>query len=171
MVGLPTEVDEDIDAIIDLAKKIQHTALVHTEGKKKFRRMTLSLNQFIPKPRTPLQWCALADVQDVGRKIKKIVHAFRQDKQIHVIADVPKWNYVQALLSLGDRRVGDILLKVHQLNGNWMRALKEVNINADFYVYRQKDLDEILPWDIIEIGVPKKALIKEYQKALERVED
>jgi hypothetical protein len=60
---------------------------------------------------------------------------------------------------------------VHQLNGNWMRALKEVNINADFYVYRQKDLDEILPWDIIEIGVPKKALIKEYQKALERVED
>jgi radical SAM superfamily enzyme YgiQ (UPF0313 family) len=166
MVGLPTEVDEDIDAIIDLAKKIQHTALVHTEGKKKFRRMTLSLNQFIPKPRTPLQWCALADVQDVGRKIKKIVHAFRQDKQIHVIADVPKWNYVQALLSLGDRRVGDILLKVHQLNGNWMRALKEININADFYVYRQKDLDEILPWDIIEIGVPKKALIKEYKKAL-----
>lgn len=166
MVGLPTEVDEDIDAIIDLAKKIQHTALVHTEGKKKFRRMTLSINQFIPKPRTPLQWCVLADVQDVGRKIKKIVHAFRQDKQIHVIADVPKWNYVQALMSLGDRRVGDILLKVHQLNGNWMRALKEVNINADFYVYRQKDLDEILPWDIIEIGVPKKALLKEYEKAL-----
>jgi hypothetical protein len=55
---------------------------------------------------------------------------------------------------------------VHQLNGNWMRALKEVNINADFYVYRQKDLDEILPWDIIEIGVLKKALIKEYKKAL-----
>jgi radical SAM superfamily enzyme YgiQ (UPF0313 family) len=167
MVGLPTETDEDIDAIIDLAKKIQHTALSHTEGKRKFRRITLSINQFIPKPRTPLQWCGLADVQDVGKKIKKIVHAFRQDKQISVIADVPKWNYVQALLSLGDRRVGDILLAVHRLNGNWQRALKDVNINPDFYVYRQKDLDEFLPWDVIEVGVSKRHLINEYRKALD----
>lgn len=166
MVGLPSEEDADIDAIIDLVKKIQHTALAHTGGKRKFRRITLSINQFIPKPRTPLQWCALADVQDVNAKIKKIVHAFRQDKQINVIAGVPKWNYVQALLSLGDRRVGDILLKAHQLNGNWMKALKAININPDFYVYRQKDLDEFLPWDIIEVGVSKKALIKEYKKAL-----
>jgi radical SAM superfamily enzyme YgiQ (UPF0313 family) len=166
MVGLPSETDEDIDAIIDLARKIQHAALCHTEGRRKFRRITLSINQFSPKPRTPLQWCELADVQDVGRKIKKIVHAFRRDKQINVIADVPKWNYVQALLSLGDRRVGDILLAVHRLNGNWQRALKDVNINSDFYVYRQKDLGEILPWDIIEVGIPKKALIKEHNKAL-----
>jgi len=171
MVGLPTETDEDIDAIIDLARIIQHTALSHTEGKRKFRRITLSVNQFIPKPRTPLQWCPLADVQDVGKKIKKIVQSFRQDKQINVIADVPKWNYVQTLLSLGDRRVGDLLLAVHRLNGNWMRALKDVNINPDFYVYRQKDLDEFLPWDIIKVGIPKKALVKEYKKALARVED
>ena len=166
MVGLPTEEDEDIDAIIDLAKKIQHTALSRTGGKRKFRRITLSINQFIPKPRTPLQWCVLADVQDVGKKIKKIVDAFRQDKQINVIADVPKWNYVQALLSLGDRRVGDILLAVHRLNGNWMKAFKDVNINPDFYVYRQKDLNEFLPWDIIEVGIPKKVLIREYEKGL-----
>jgi radical SAM superfamily enzyme YgiQ (UPF0313 family) len=166
MVGLPTEEDEDIGAIIDLAQKIQHTAFCHTEGKRKFRRITLSINQFIPKPRTPLQWCALADVQDVGEKIKKITQAFRQDKQINVIADVPKWNYVQALLSLGDRRVGDILLAVHRLNGNWMKALKEVNLTPDFYVYRQKDLNEVLPWDIIEVGVSKRHLIKEYEKGL-----
>ncbi len=165
MVGLPTETDEDIDAIIDLAKKIQHTALHHTQGKRKFRRITLSINQFIPKPRTPLQWCELADVQDVNKKIKKIVHAFRRDRQIHVLADVPKWNYVQALLSLGDRRVGDILLKVHQLNGNWMKALKALNINPDFYVYRHKELDEFLPWDMMEAGVSKKYLVKEYKKA------
>jgi hypothetical protein len=73
---------------------------------------------------------------------------------------------VQALLSLGDRRVGDILLAVHRLTGNWMKALKEVNLNPDFYVYRQKDLGEVLPWDIIEVGVSKKLLIREYQKAL-----
>ncbi len=166
MVGLPTETEEDIDAIIELARKIQHTALTRTAGKKKFRRITLSVNQFIPKPRTPLQWCALADVQDVNKRIKKIAHAFRSDKQIHVLADVPKWNYVQALLSLGDRRVGEILLAVHRLGGNWMRALREVSINPDFYVYRQKDADEVLPWDIIEVGIRKKHLVREYHRAL-----
>ncbi|MBE3116113.1 radical SAM protein, partial [Candidatus Bathyarchaeota archaeon] len=166
MVGLPREEGQDIDAIIELTKKIQHHALQYSKGKRKFRRITLSINQFIPKPQTPLQWCALADVNEVGKKIKKIVNAFRHDKQIKVIHDVPKWNYIQALLSLGDRRVGKILLAVHNLEGNWAKALKEVNINPDFYVYRQKSFDEFLPWDIIDLGVSKKSLINECKKAL-----
>ena len=165
MLGLPTEEEADIDAIIDLVKKIQHAVIGHTSGKRKFRRITLSLNQFIPKPRTPLQWCALANVQDVGKKITKITRAFRPDRQIHVIADVPKGDYVQALLSLGDRRVGDILLAVHLRNGNWSQALKDVNIHPDFYVYRQKDLDEIMPWDVIDVGMSKKKLLQEYEEA------
>ncbi len=166
MVGLPWEAAADIDAIIELAKKVQHTALRHTQGKRKFRRVTLSINQFIPKPHTPLQWCALEDVQAAGKKIKKIEGAFIKDKQIKVISDFPKWNYVQALLSLGDRRVGEILLAVQRLNGNWKKALKEVNINPDFYVYRHKSVKEILPWDIIELGVPKKNLASDYRKIL-----
>jgi radical SAM superfamily enzyme YgiQ (UPF0313 family) len=166
MVGLPGEDERDIDAIIELAGKIQHHILSKFEGKKKFRRTTLSINQFIPKPATPFQWCALADVNAVGRKIKKIENAFRRYRQVKIIHDVPKWNYVQALLSLGDRRVGEILLAVNRLEGNWAQALKEVNINSDFYVDRQKQFDEILPWDIIDLGVSKKALMSEYRKAL-----
>jgi radical SAM superfamily enzyme YgiQ (UPF0313 family) len=166
MVGLPKEEEQDIDAIIELTKKIKHRVLQYSKGKRKFRRITLSINQFIPKPQTPLQWCALADASEAGKKIKKIVNAFRNDKQVKVIHDVPKWNYVQALLSLGDRRVGEILLAVHNLEGNWAKALKEVNINPDFYVYRQKSFDEFLPWDIIDLGVSKKSLISECKKAL-----
>ncbi len=166
MVGLPKEEEQDIDAVIELTKKIQHHALQYSRGKRKFRRITLSINQFIPKPQTPLQWCMLANVNIVGKKIKKIVNAFRNDKQVKVIHDVPKWNYVQALLTLGDRRVGEILLAVQRLDGNWAQALKEVNINPDFYVYRQKSFDEFLPWDIIDLGVSKKSLISEYKKAL-----
>jgi radical SAM superfamily enzyme YgiQ (UPF0313 family) len=166
MIGLPTEEDNDIEAIITLAKKIQHQALLSSRGKKKFRRITLSINQFIPKPATPLQWCALADVNNVGKKIKKIVNAFGREKQFQIIHDVPKWNYVQALLSLGDRRVGEILLSVHRLGGNWAQAMKEVNVNADFYVYRQKQFDEILPWDIVDLGTAKKSLVSECRKAL-----
>ena len=166
MVGLPKEEDQDIDAIIEITEKIQHHILQKYAGKKKFRRITLSINQFIPKPATPFQWCALADVNAVGRKIKKIENAFRRYRQVKVIHDVPKWNYVQALLSLGDRRVGEILRAVNRLEGNWAQALKEVNINSDFYVYRQKQFDEVLPWDIIDLGVSKKALISEYRKAM-----
>jgi len=167
MVGLPGEEDQDIDAIIDLTREIQQHALFYTQGKRKFRRITLSVNQFIPKPQTPLQWCALADVSAIGKKIKKIVSAFGRDKQINVIHDVPKWNYIQALLSLGDRRVGEILMAVHRLDGNWVKAFKDVNINPDFYVYRWKSFDEVLPWDIIDLGFSKKILISEYKKALE----
>ena len=169
MVGLPEEEDKDIEAIIELVRKIQHYVLPDYQGKKKFRRITLSINQFIPKPATPLQWCALADVNVVGKKIKKIANAFSKQKQIKVIHDVPKWNYVQALLSLGDRRVGEILLAVNRLEGNWAQALKEVNIDADFFVYRQKQFAEILPWDIIDLGISKKTLISEYQKALGKI--
>jgi radical SAM superfamily enzyme YgiQ (UPF0313 family) len=166
MIGLPQEEEKDIDAIIELTKKVQHHIRSQFEGKKKFRRMILSINQFIPKPATPFQWCPLEDIHVAGKKIKKIENAFRKDKQIKVIHDVPKWNYVQALLSLGDRRVGEILLAVNRLEGNWARALKEVNINPDFYVYREKQYDEILPWDLIDRGVSKKTLASESQKAL-----
>lgn len=170
MIGLPTEEESDINAIIDLAKKIQHHALQWTGGKKIFRSITLSINQFIPKPATPLQWFSLADVGIVGKKIKKIVNAFGREKQFKVNHDVPKWNYVQALLSLGDRRIGEILLAVHRLNGNWAQALKEVNVNADFYVYRRKQFDEILPWDIIDLGTSKKSLISDCKKVLEEMQ-
>lgn len=166
MIGLPREEECDVDAIIDLVKKIQHHVSNKFKGKRKFRRITLSVNQFIPKPATPFQWCALEDINVAGKKIRKIENAFRRDKQINVIHDVPKWNYVQALLTLGDRRVGEILLAVNRLEGNWARALKEVNINPDFYVYREKQPDEVLPWDIIDLGVSPKALMSGYQKTL-----
>jgi radical SAM superfamily enzyme YgiQ (UPF0313 family) len=166
MVGLPGEDERDIDDIIVLTRKIQHNVLTEFQGKKKFRRITLSINQFIPKPATPFQWCSLSDVSITGRKIKKIESAFRRDRQIKVIHDVPKWNYVQAIFSLGDRRVAEILLAVNRLDGNWAQALKEVNINADFYVYREKPFDEVLPWDLIDLGISKKALISEYRKAI-----
>jgi hypothetical protein len=124
------------------------------------------VNQFIPKAVTPFQWCPLASVQSVQKKVRQIEKAFRRDPGVNVIHDVPKWNYIQALLSLGDRRVGKILLAVHQAGGNWPRALKAGAPPPDFYVYRQKEPTELLPWDFIDHGVSRDFLLKEYQKAL-----
>ena len=167
MVGLPTETDEDIDAIVRMIKGMEHHARRYTKGRKGFRRLTLSVNQFIPKPGTPFQWHPLADTAVVRRRIRRIADALNAEKAVRVIHDIPKWNYIQALLSLGDRRVGKLLLAVHRRDGNWANAFREVNVNPDFYVYRQKETGEILPWDFIDHGTEKTRLVSEYRKAME----
>jgi radical SAM superfamily enzyme YgiQ (UPF0313 family) len=166
MVGLPTETDEDAEAIIRLVKGMQHHARNASAGKKGFRRLTLGLNQFIPKAATPFQWHPLEDVAVVRRRVRRITDGLRGEKAVRVSHDLPKWNYIQALLALGDRQVGKLLFAAHRLGGNWARAFREVNVNADFYVYRRKETEETLPWDFIDHGVPKTFLINEYRKAL-----
>ncbi|HOO40085.1 MAG TPA: radical SAM protein [Syntrophales bacterium] len=166
LIGLPTEREEDIDALIRLVKRIGHHARAYTEGRKSLRRLTLSINQFIPKPQTPFQWHPLEDIQVVNKRLRKIIQALRGEPAVRILHDLPKWNYVQALLSLGDRRVGGILSAVHRLNGNWSQALKQVPLNADFFVYRAKPLDEFLPWDILEGAASRTHLRAEYENAL-----
>jgi len=166
MVGLPTEQDEDIEAITHVVRKIKHRTVKSSAGKRTFKRITVSINQFIPKPATPFQWYPLEDIAAVRKRIHTIERSLRKETLVNVIYDLPKWNYIQALLSLGDRKVGKILLAAHQNNGNWPKAFKEVNVNPDFYVYRHKNTDEILPWDFIDHGVSKQDTIDEYNKTL-----
>jgi radical SAM family uncharacterized protein len=167
MIGLPTETEDDIEAIIDTIKKIQHNAIKSSSGKRSFKRITLSINQFVPKPVTPFQWYPLEDINTVRKRMRKIETALRKEPSVKVIHDLPKWNYIQALLSLGDRKVANILLSAHRNDGNWPKVFKEVNINPDFYVYRHKGIEETLPWDFIDHGVSKEYLIAEYKKAFE----
>ncbi|MEW5910572.1 MAG: radical SAM protein, partial [Thermodesulfobacteriota bacterium] len=74
--------------------------------------------------------------------------------------------FLQGLFSLGDRRVGNILTAGHQNRGNWARTIKESPVNPSFYVHREKGLNEILPWDLIDHGVQKSFLASEYRRAL-----
>jgi len=90
----------------------------------------------------------------------------RRELLIHVIHDLPKWNLIQALLSRGDRRVGEILLAVHARQGNWSRVLKETPVPAEFHVYRSRSREEILPWDFIDHSISRDFLWSEYRKAL-----
>ena len=166
MIGLPEEQGEDVKAIIDLTRKIQHHIIVKTPGKKKPEKITLSLNSFVPKPTTPFQWHPFEDLPTLNERIQSVKDAFRRDKNISVTADLPKWAYLQNLLSRGDRRVGKLLLAGHRLGGNWPQVYRSVDINPDFYVYRRRTLEEILPWDFIDHGIKKEFLWREYQEAL-----
>ncbi len=166
LVGLPSETDEDIKAILLLAKRIRHQILSHSRDPKKRWRLILSVNPFIPKPATPFQWEPLEGMSELKKKLKTIQRGVRGEKGIEVIHDLPKWSYIQALLSRGDRRVGKILVAAHRTEGNWGQALRETPINSDFYVYRRRDLDEIFPWDFIDHGISKERLKEEYLTAM-----
>ena len=165
MIGLPTETDDDIDGIIALGKRIKHRFLKSSRARKRIGEITISLNSFVPKAFTPFQWVAMEDLAGLKLKLKKIKAELRKIANVRVHADVPRWAYIQALFSRGDRRVADILSMAHTNHGNWAQTLKSVPINADFYVHRQRHFDELLPWDFIDHGIQKSFLWKEYQKA------
>jgi len=167
LIGLPSETDEDVREILTLAKRIRHQILSIQRSQGKRWRLVLSVNPFIPKPATPFQWVPLEGVGEMKKKLRLIQRGVRGEKGMEMIHDLPKWAYVQALLSRGDRRVGKILMAAHRSQGNWSQALRETSINADFYVYRKRDLDEIFPWDFIEHGISKEQLKEEYLKAME----
>jgi radical SAM family uncharacterized protein len=166
LIGLPSEANEDVEAILLLAKRIRHQILSNQKTRKKKWRLVLSVNPFIPKPATPLQWEPLEDVGVLKKKLKILQRGVQGERGMGMIYDLPKWAYIQALLSRGDRRVGRILSASHHYHGNWSQALRETSINSDFYVYRKRDLDELLPWDFIDHGIPKERLMEEYVTAM-----
>jgi radical SAM family uncharacterized protein len=166
MIGLPTEKTDDIDAIIGLCKKIKHGFLKSSRARKRIGEITVSLNCFVPKPFTPFQWVAMDDVGALKKKIQKVKKDLKKTPNIQIHSDIPRWAYIQALFSRGDRRVADILQLAHTYNGNWAQTFKATSVNPDFYVLRDRHVDEKLPWDFIDQGIKKSYLQQEFQKAL-----
>jgi len=165
MVGLPGETAEDIDAIIKLVKQIKHRFLASSRSRRHIGTITVSLSCFVPKPATPFQWAPMDEVDSLKKKIKKIKNALKKVANLRINADLPRWAYLQALFSRGDRKVADILLSAHGNNGNWPQTLKTAALNADFYVLRERGPDEKFPWDFIDHGIKKSYLRREYERA------
>jgi radical SAM family uncharacterized protein len=168
MVGLPTETASDVDGIISLCKEIKQCFLKAGRAKARLGRISVSLNAFIPKPFTPFQWVPMENVKNLKAKIRRVKDGLRRVANVRVQADSPKWAYIQALLSRGDRRASELLAATHKNRGNWAQTLKTCVVDPDFFVYRQRSFDEILPWDFIDHGVKKTFLIEECQKAFRR---
>jgi len=167
MVGLPTETMDDVEEIVVLCKKIKHRFLKSSRMRKRIGEITVSLSCFVPKPFTPFQWVAMDDVQLLKKKIKKVKNGLKRVANVSVHSDVPRWAYIQALLSRGDRKVARILSLAHENQGNWPKTFKASPINPDYYVHREHSLDERLPWDFLDQGIDKSFLIKEYKRALQ----
>ena len=167
MIGLPGESEADVDAIIKLVKQIKHRFLTSSRARKHIGTITVSLNSFVPKPATPFQWAAMDDLRTLKGKIKKIKIELKKVANLRINSDIPRWAYIQALLSRGDRKVAQILLLANQNSGNWPKTLKASPVNPDFYVYRERTVDELFPWEFIDNGINKSFLKQEYDRALQ----
>ncbi|MCK5507737.1 MAG: TIGR03960 family B12-binding radical SAM protein [Desulfobacterales bacterium] len=167
MIGLPTETMDDVEAVIKLCKKIKQQFLKVSRSMKRIGEITVSVNSFVPKPFTPFQWAAMDNEQTLKKKIKMIKHGLKKVANIRVHADIPRWAFIQAMFSRGDRRISEILTLADKNQGNWAQTLKETSINPGFYALRERSLDELLPWDFIDHGVTKSFLKHEYKKALD----
>ena len=156
MLGLPTESDEDVQALIDLALAVQEQFS---------RRITVNITPFVPKAHTPFQWMAMAAVELLEERVSRIEQALRP-RGIGVKAESPAWAAVQGVLSRGDGRVGQALVRVKRKSlAAWRRALRECGLDATEYL-TELPLDARLPWSVVDSGVGPDYLRREMKGAL-----
>lgn len=168
MIGLPTETEEDIDAIVEMANTVyNHMVEVGCKG-----RLTLSVNPFIPKPFTPFQWMPMADQKEVSKKLNYIKKSLQKNRRIEVLVESPKEAYVQGVLARGDRRLGEVLVAAVEAGGaqgaskQFKQACKDLGYPMEDELYRQRDLDEVLPWSMLDMNLKEDYLAKEWAQSL-----
>lgn len=165
MVGLPTETQEDLDEMFILVERIKDRML---EAGKKFGRagkIIPSLNGFVPKPNTPLQWDAICDERELKRKIKYVCKGLSRIPNVDVRFMSARIAHEQALFSSGDRRIARVIDRAAALNGDLDRAIRETGIDAAFHTSRDRSYDEFLPWSIVDTGLSFDFLKTEHEKA------
>jgi radical SAM superfamily enzyme YgiQ (UPF0313 family) len=165
MIGQPTETAEDVEAIVDLARRMLERLRVLDAKGHPFGRLTLSISSFVPKPWTPFQWAPFDGAESLGRKLEIIKKGVRALSNVRVLHENPREAALQALLARGDRRVADFVEHAARLDGDWRRALREWDGDPEFYTTRLRPTDERMPWDHFEVGVKKAGLLREWERA------
>jgi radical SAM superfamily enzyme YgiQ (UPF0313 family) len=178
MIGLPTETDRDVDAIGDLTLAVRERFLGKGRERGRIGRITLSVNNFVPKPWTPFQWDPMIEVSRAKAKLGRLRAQLRPVANVDVEGESPREAYLQTFLSRGDRRVARWVVALHQATRrgeSWWHELRrgrggkragEGLVDPDGFVHRAYDHDERLPWDFIDHQVHKLYLWTEREKAI-----
>lgn len=182
MMGLPTETYDDITGIADLSEEISELYFVNIPKEKRDGRVMVSASAsyFVPKPFTPFQWAPMITPEEFQKRAYFVKDKFREAKNHKSLkfayheADI---TILEGLLARGDRKLCQVIYDVYQSGqifdawteyfdkSNWDNALEKNHIDIGFYTYRDRSVDEILPWDFIDIGVTRKFMEKEWERA------
>jgi len=165
MIGLPTETDEDLVAIRDLTLLLRQIMLKHAKDKGQVGRIIGSVNPLIPKPSTAYQWLPMEQPAIIEKKVQRLRSLTAGIDNVFFNIKSERHSFYQALLSLGDRRVAPVVEAAEANGGDWRRAVADTGVDADFYVFRDKAADEVLPWSIIDGGMKEAFFRSELDKS------
>lgn len=178
MIGLPTETMEDVEGIADLGYKVLNRYYQVPKGQRgKGVNVTISTSSFVPKPFTPFQWEPQDTIEAMREKQKQLQKMLRKKGFSYSWSD-PNLSLIEAVFARGDRRISKVLMRAWELGckfdgwdehfkyETWLQAFEDCGIDPKFYSQRRRELEEILPWSHIDVGVTKKYLKSEYKKAL-----
>ena len=166
MVGLPTETDDDLVAIRDLTLSLRDTMMRHARERGTVGRIVGSVNPLVPKPGTAYQWLPMEQDAVIDRRIKRLRTLVADVDNVYFNIKSERHSFYQALLSLGDRRVAPVIEAAERNGGNWRAALAETGVDADFFVFRDRSSDTVLPWDIIDGGMKDTFFRAEFDKSM-----
>ncbi len=183
MLGLPTETDEDAKGIPDLCERLSelYFAEIPKEERNGRVQITASSSFFVPKPFTPFQWASMLPREEYLRRawlVKDTMRAQKNNKSLHYEYHDAEVTLLEGILARGDRKVGRAILRAYELGcmfdawsercdyGKWLQAFAETGIEPEFYTLRERSLDEVFPWDHIDIGVTKAFMRREWERAM-----
>jgi radical SAM superfamily enzyme YgiQ (UPF0313 family) len=166
MIGLPTETDDDLAAIRDLTVQMRDVMMKHARPRGRVGRIVGSVNPLIPKPGTAYQWMPMEDPAITDRKGKRLRQLLGPIDNVYFSIKSERHSFYQALLSLGDRRIAAAIEAAERNGGNWRAAVAETGVDADFYIFRDRSHDPVLPWDIIDGGMKTSFFKSEFEKGL-----
>ncbi len=176
MLGLPTETDEDVLGIAELANQVLHTWRLYAKNKNRGVRITVSTSCFVPKPHSPFQWERQVTMEEYIRRVNLLRDNMKAKNVVYNWHD-PQTSYIEATLSRGDRRIGSVIENVWRAGGRleawsdyfsferWMKAFDDAGVDPAFYAHRERDRDEVMPWDIVDVGVRSEHLWHEREQA------
>ncbi len=165
MIGLPTEDDDDLMAIRDLTLQLHQIMLKHARPRGRIGRIVASVNPLVPKPATAYQWLPMERTDVIERKMKRMRALVADIDNVYFNIKSERHSYYQALLSLGDRRIAPAIEQAEANGGQWRKALADADLDGDFYIYRDRTNDAVLPWNIIDGGMKEPFFRAEFEKS------
>ena len=172
IIGLPFEREEDIEGIVNLVREVHGIFIrkykpdkLRGRRRRVLRSLRISVNPFIPKPHTPFQWCGMDEEKVLKRKLAKIRDGTKGLRGVRIEKKSTRQAILQGLFSLGNRDVGMGLFYAAQENLNYRQAWKKAGVEPELIIYQPRRLDSVLPWSIVDLGISKSRLVREWKEA------